>query len=259
VFLGIFLAVFAGTEISNKNVESALPSFAIFEYLISLLIFFFILLISIGATLYKEWYAAERRNEVMLFEKTAAELSFLKSQINPHFLFNTLNNIYALSRKDPEQSSASILKLSQIMRYVLQESMNEMVELSKEVEYIGQYIDLQKIRLTDQVKVIYMVEGNAWNVSVFPLLFLPFIENAFKYGVSTHEPSEILITIIADTQELILKVQNTMVKNTYPGAEAGGVGLTNVKRRLELLYPGRHHLMIDQKNNKFVVELKIIR
>ena len=145
------------------------------------------------------------------------------------------------------------------MRYVLQESMNEMVELSKEVEYIGQYIDLQKIRLTEKVNVIYTVEGNAWNVSVFPLLFLPFIENAFKYGVSTHESSEIMITIIADTHELILKVQNTIVTNTFPGAEAGGVGLTNVKRRLELLYPGRHHLMIDQKNNKFVVELKIIR
>lgn len=205
-----------------------------------------------------EWFKNERQKKEMEAEKLSSELAFLKSQVNPHFLFNILNNICSLARKKSDGTESAIIKLSQIMRYMLQDSKDEKVSLEKEVEYLQSYIELQRLRLPEQVKVDFASEGRPELFSIAPLLLIPFVENAFKHGVSYQEPSEIHIRLTCGEQLLSFSVVNSITK--YHGDTTGqgsGIGLKNVMRRLELLYPGKHDLRISDEGNQYIVELKI--
>ena len=205
-----------------------------------------------------EWFKNERQKKEMEAEKLASELAFLKSQVNPHFLFNILNNICSLARKKSDETENAIIKLSQIMRYMLQDSKDEKVSLEKEVEYLQSYIELQRLRLPEVVIIDFTTEGRPELFSIEPLLLIPFVENAFKHGVSYQDISEIKIRLICRGQAISFSVANHIAKHRDVGIEQGsGIGLKNVTRRLELLYPGKHQLHISDTGNQYNVQLDI--
>ena len=219
----------------------------------------FILVFAVGTCLsvMTEWKKTEDHKEQIEREKINTELSFLKSQINPHFFFNTLNNIYSLAITGSAQTANAVMKLSSIMRYVLTDTQNNSVSLQSEVDFIKNYIELQQVRLTDKVKVDFITEGDLENKQIAPLLFIPFIENAFKYGISTKDASAIEIKLFAKTKSVSFSVINRIVKAENAIKDTTGIGINNVKRRLELLYPQKHKLEVAENNNQFIVHLDI--
>ncbi len=185
-----------------------------------------------------------------------AEVNFLKSQINPHFLFNTLNSIYSQANSRSEQTAFSVLKLSELLRYMLYDSGEEKVSLEKDIHYIHNYIDLQRIRLSSKVVVDFSVTGNAAGKRIAPLLLITFIENAFKHGISYSQASAIRIHIRIFEETLTLSVVNPVTeKDSFA---PGGLGLRNVKRRLELLYHDQYQLDIRHQDNLYIVDLKLV-
>jgi hypothetical protein len=209
--------------------------------------FIMIFLLSLGIASYNRLKQAEEG-------KLKAELSYLKAQINPHFLFNTLNSIYALTVKKSEAAPESVTKLSAIMRYAITDAAQDFVSLEKELTYVNAYIELEKLRITDKVSLTYTLTGDTASKQIAPLIFIPFIENAFKYGVSTKDNSLINILISIIENDLILKVSNTKVRENAPKT---GLGIANAKKRLDLLYPGKYELVTSDKKNEFHVELKL--
>jgi len=189
-------------------------------------------------------------------EKLNAELSYLKAQINPHFLFNTLNSIYSLALEKSDHTANAVVKLSGMMRYVLNESHHDFVPLEKEINYISDYIELQKIRLGNTVDLQYDIAGQAPGKKIAPLILIPFIENAFKHGVNPEENSKIKINFVMNNNALNLMVNNTLVKNTGK-IEKSGHGIKTTRKRLELIYPERHHLSIVESEGEFRLKLQI--
>lgn len=194
-------------------------------------------------------------------EKMNSELSFLKAQINPHFFFNTLNNIYALTVVDVNASRESIHKLSRMMRYLLYETHNNTVMLSQEVSFISDYIELMRLRLTNKVEIIFEKPDIQSDIPVAPMIFLPFVENAFKHGISATQPSHIYIALSHHDQIVTFEIRNTFFKEKIKGKDetpGSGIGLVNTQRRLDLLYPGRYMLEISNvPGEDFIVNLKI--
>src|SRR4051794_16214120 len=154
-------------------------------------VFFLVFTVSTCTKVIQEWLGIEEKKKQVETEKLATELSFLRSQINPHFLFNTLNNIYSLAVVKSDATPVAVLKLSSIMRYVLNETKHDLVPLEKEIEFIQHFIELQKIRITDKVNIQLLVEGETEKKQIAPLILIPFVENAFKYGISTKEQTDI--------------------------------------------------------------------
>lgn len=209
-----------------------------------------VLVASFGLKMYERWRQTE-------LEKANVELSYLKAQINPHFLFNTLNGIYALAVKKSDDTAGSIVKLSSIMRYVISDANEEFVSLDKEIKYVSDYIDLQKMRLNKNVNVNFVQEGNFIGKRVVPMLFISFIENAFKYGVSASEESQINITIKLFRTDLTIEIQNTIHKTHAKVEDETKIGIENSRRRLEQYYPNSHTLTITEEENRFFVNLLI--
>lgn len=206
----------------------------------------------------------QRNNELRLDlekEKMNSELSYLKAQINPHFFFNTLNNIYALTVIDVNASRESIHKLSRMMRYVLYETQNNAVMLSQEISFIADYIELMKLRLTDKVVIVFDTKEVVGDTVIAPMIFLPFIENAFKHGISATQPSHIYITLSFHDNLVNLNLRNTFFSEKAKGKDetpGSGIGLVNTQRRLDLLYPGHYTLAISQQpEEEFIVDLTI--
>ncbi len=219
----------------------------------------FILVFAIGTfiAVMQQWLKTEHTRQQIEHEKINTELSFLRSQVNPHFFFNTLNNIYSLAITGSQDTAPAVMKLSSIMRYILTETEANLVPLQNEIDFLRNFIDLQLVRLTDKVEVNFTAEGNTENKQVAPLLFIPFVENAFKYGVSTKERSAIKIKITSSADHILLDVSNTLVKADNGIHETTGIGINNVKRRLQLLYPGKHNLTVKEEDNQFKVHLDI--
>ncbi|MFN8238462.1 MAG: histidine kinase [Chitinophagales bacterium] len=213
--------------------------------------FFLVFLISVGLRIYRNWQMAEE-------EKYKAELAFLKSQINPHFLFNILNGIYVLAIRKAENTAPSIMKLSSIMRYVISEGHRPLVPLEKEISYVSDYIDLQKMRLSNSIKVDYQVHVSSQELQIAPLILITFIENAFKHGISTEENGVIKINITVDGNQLVMNVQNKKYKTAMKEEEQSGIGIENTRRRLALMYPDKHKLTIDNQETSYSVTLKLI-
>jgi sensor histidine kinase YesM len=200
-------------------------------------------------------YIARKRYEwnTLSEEKTAFELSALKQQMQPHFFFNTLNGIYGLSIKESPQTPAYILKLASMMRYVLYESSGDKVSLNKEIEHIVNYCEMQQLRLGPNNQILLKTAGEINAQQIAPFILIPFIENNFKHGISASKDTtmQIMITISEDTLQFIST--NTIVSLS----PHEGVGIKNVKRRLELLYPGKHSLTISQQEQQFIVQLSV--
>ncbi|WP_113651664.1 sensor histidine kinase [Pedobacter namyangjuensis] len=202
-----------------------------------------------------DWFSNERVQRNLESEKKDMELQFLKSQLNPHFLFNSLNNIYSLAYQKSDKTADAILKLSEIMRYMIYESNDSWVALSKEVEYVQSYIELHKLRFKDGAAVEITLNGEIDGQQIVPLILISFVENAFKHGVANDPENPIKINIIANQKILHFSVSNK--KNKTNKDAMGGVGLNNVERRLQLLYPDRYKLNIVNSATHYTTELML--
>ena len=217
----------------------------------------FIVAVSTSYVFLMEWFKNERKKKDIENENLVSELSFLKSQVSPHFLFNTLNNIYSLSLSNSATTSNAIMKLSLLLRYMLYEADARQVSLDKEIEYLNNYIELQKMRIREGVNISFITEGNFAGKMIEPMLLIPFIENAFKHGINYSTPSDVIIKITLLGNQLHLNAENTIYNNARQ-SDASGIGLNNVKRRLNLLYPNNlHTLNIEDSDGKYKVDLKI--
>ena len=192
------------------------------------------------------------------YERIQQQLAFLNYQINPHFLMNTLINIHALIAIDPEQAQDSIVELSRLLRYVLYEGDHQFVPVQREVDFLGHYIRLMRIRFTDDVDVRFDVQLSQPSAGIPPLVLATFVENAFKHGVSYVEPSFVDIRIRTEEGRLRLHCRNSKhVRGTSLAAGSGGVGLRNARQRLNLLFPDDHTLDINDADDVYIVRLDI--
>jgi two-component system, LytTR family, sensor histidine kinase AlgZ len=206
-----------------------------------------------------DWFELEAIKKEVQNEKLTAELNFLKAQINPHFLFNTLNNLYYLAYSKSENTTEVISKLSHVMRYMIYDANHERVMLDKEIEYMQNYISLERLRLNNQIPIDFTINGNTTGVEVAPLILITFLENAFKHGVtSTNAQSWVKILIQVDSGKLRYIVENSKGKNAlHDNGGKSGIGLVNVRRRLELMYPSKHSLRVDDTDLRYYIELEI--
>lgn len=223
--------------------------------------------IGLAATEYgiiTEWMRSQQRQKELKREKLESELKFLKTQLNPHFLFNTLNSLYALTLKKSDLAPEIVLKLSEAMRYMLYECNVDQVSLSKEIQYIENYLELEKLRHSDQVDIKFNLEGDIDDQKIAPLLFLPFIENSFKHGIATQLGRKFVhIDMKIDDDDIQFEINNNKGtkanQNTLPQTNkiSGGIGLGNIQKRLRLLYPDHHRLEIKDTNDHYSVKLKL--
>lgn len=205
---------------------------------------------------FKLWTIKQRAWMQVQQEKVVAELQLLKAQVHPHFLFNTLNNIYSFSLENSPQTPGMILKLSSLLSYMLYDCRAEEVPLEKEVEIMKNYIDLERERYGNKIEISWSVEGNLKDILIAPLLMLPFLENAFKHGASEQiEKPWLGVDISVRNDTLRCKIANS--KNEYVPYSSSGIGVNNVKKRLEFIYPGKHELKMNDEGVFFVVSLLV--
>ncbi|RMG74812.1 MAG: sensor histidine kinase [Bacteroidetes bacterium] len=205
------------------------------------------------------WFKSQQQQRELEQAKLQAELSALKHQINPHFLFNILNGLYGLAfRNDDEATAEGIAKLSQMMRYLLYESNDAQVPLEQEILYLENYIDLQKLRLNEATRVHFRVEGDTTGKQIVPMILIPFVENAFKHGISSVRPAEIVIALHLKDRQLVFQVENPIQRpEASPHGPVGGIGLQNVRQRLALLYPDAYRLEAGAIAGRYIVNLTL--
>ncbi|WKN42236.1 sensor histidine kinase [Tunicatimonas pelagia] len=218
-----------------------------------------IIYISFAYRFVKDWFVNEQVKSRLISEKLSVELALLKAQVSPHFLFNTLNNIYAVALDERAVSTAdNISKLGTLMRYSLHDTQADFIALNKELDYLERYIELQRMRLTEDQQLnvdLDLKNGKIGSLSIAPMILLPFIENAFKYGVSTTHASQINISIQLIEKRLVMEVENAVQRTGQ--SKVGGLGLENVKNRLTLIYPNRHKLTCGLNDGKYLVHLEL--
>ncbi len=236
----------------NPNMKAVFTSERLLQYGLGGLVLVFI---SSGLKVTGNYIRNERRNKELENQKLVAELAFLKSQVNPHFLFNTLNNIYSLAYKQSPETPDAIMKLSLLMRYMLYESNDTLVSLQKEVEHINNFIDLQKLRLREHTSLQFNVEGDIEGKQIAPMLMMTLVENAFKHGLVSKNEIGIIINLKVTDSELHFSTANNI--STHKKREFGGIGLENLRQRLKLLYPNRHKLTFEEKDGVFYASMKL--
>ncbi|HSO86432.1 MAG TPA: histidine kinase [Draconibacterium sp.] len=214
---------------------------------------------AIGLRVIEKHSESEKRQKELEKEKLNSELAFLKNQVSPHFFFNTLNNIYSLIEINTTDAQDAVMKLSRLMRYLLYESEHGKTELSHEINFMNHYIDLMRLRLSPKVELKIDLPADNSGLKIPPLLFIPFIENAFKHGISYREKSFIFISMNLDENKIRFSCRNSVAQQNGKPMEENhsGIGLENVKKRLDLLFPGKHDLQILKTENEFSVELMI--
>ena len=219
--------------------------------------FLVVFIVSTGIRVISQWYDEKQRLQEMKKSMIQAELSFLKSQIHPHFLFNSLNSIYYLALSKDDKAPEAILSLSDLLRFVTTESNNNRIPLENEVKILEKYIHLQNLRASEKVELLFQVKGSLHDCTIMPLTFIPFVENAFKYGISAHTNCFIHINIVVENNSLIFTCDNSIVSGINDRNCSEGIGLENIKKRLHLTYPEHHSLTISIDSQAFCVELQI--
>lgn len=204
----------------------------------------------------EDWKRIRQEKKDLENEMRATELLYLKKQLNPHFFFNTLNGIYAMIIKKSPLAPKAVLLLSNLMRYVLYDSDHPMVELENEVKYVTDYIEMQRIRLSDNNHVSLSVKGDMKQINILPLVFIPFVENAFKYGVSSEVESNIVIDIHYVDNYILFSCMNDVNENNISSFHSG-IGISNSVKRLDMTYPGKYSLTTYAAGGKYYVELNI--
>jgi two-component system, LytTR family, sensor kinase len=209
----------------------------------------------------QEWAKQDKIRQEAENNKLNSELEFLKFQINPHFLFNTLNNIYSLASDKSDTTETAILKLSNLLRYAIYETNVDRISLQREIEQIENYLELQKLRLSAKknIAIDFQLSGKLENYQIAPMLLIPFVENAFKHGISYLQDSKIVIRLSIVGNDLIFKVLNQKPIQVSPlKDEYSGIGLSNVKRRLDLIYPQQYELKVQETESSFAITLTLV-
>lgn len=219
-------------------------------------LYFVVSVFSIAVGLLTQLYRQSAEKKEIEAEKNKAELALYKAQINPHFMFNTLNTLYGLVITKSDRAEPAFNRFISMMKYMYTNGVKDFIPLGEEAEYIGQYIELQKERLNEHTKVTFDHAADGENYRIAPMLLITFVENAFKYGVSSHVDTEITIRLTASDGKIAFFVSNSVMK-TGDGQGKEGIGITNCRKRLALLYPGKHELKISRPDGRFVVELTI--
>lgn len=221
-------------------------------------IMFSIAFLIIGTTIrmYKEWNENEKNKKEIENQKITTELQFLKNQLNPHFLFNSLNSIYSLTKKKSNDAPEAVITLSELMRYMLYQTNNSLVLLRNELDYIQNYVKLQRLRIVNNEKVTLNIHGIISNQKIEPLLLISFIENAFKFGTDFKGNTEIKIVFYIKEDELQFTCTN-LIGSRKKDIENSGIGLQNTRERLELLYPNEHWLFDKEEENRYIVDLTL--
>jgi len=208
-----------------------------------------------------DWWRYQNEKQVLLTQTMQSELRFLKSQINPHFLFNTLNNLYALTLKKSDKAPEIVLKLSEIMRYMLYECNERRVHLTKEIQYIYNYLDLERLRQPKDTDIRFVVEGQISEQMVAPLLFIPFLENSFKHGLNNQIQGEgfvrLRLTVAGEDLEFFIENSKAERLPRQDHPRSGGIGLVNVRQRLQMLYPDNHTLTVQDEPHRYAVTLHL--
>ena len=245
-------------DIINKtaNKDGNRPPFKMFIY-IQMLSYMAPLLFSIALKTTQRWIKTEAERKEAANFKLQTELQHLHYQLQPHFFFNSLNNIYALVDVSPDQAKTSIHSLSKLMRYMLYETNVELVPLSNEIDFMKKYIDLMKLRVTDKTVVNYSFPDKETGIKIAPLLFISLIENAFKHGVSATKESLISISMTCDNNTILFKIENDNFPKKTDDKSGSGIGLQNLEKRLKLLYVGKHSFKAIVEENRFKATLKI--
>jgi hypothetical protein len=261
IFLGIEINVFS----FNYLVDFLFPDYLIISYIDRYELSKYMIVFLSLTTLFhlsKSWFLlkeSETRLIKLEKEKYEAELMALKSQVNPHFLFNSLNSIYSLVIKKSDLAKEALIKLSDSLRYMIYESTGEKIPLKREIEYLDNYIELQKLRTPHGEFIQFRIDGDPGNLQIAPLLLIPIVENGFKHGIKAEIKDVFInIRIIINGSELTLMVSNNKSsEKNDSGDEIGGIGLENMGKRLELLYDQKYQLDIEEQADKFDIKLKL--
>lgn len=240
---------------SSRNDGSG-PPIQMFIY-IQMLAYMAPLLFSIALKSTEKWVKTEAERKEAANFKLKSELQHLHYQLQPHFFFNSLNNIYALVDISPEQAKSSIHGLSKLMRYMLYETNLERIDLSKEIDFMKKYIELMKLRISDKTEVIYSFPTEETGIKIAPLLFISLIENAFKHGVSASKESIIDIKMTCSEKTVLFTIENNDFPKKSEDKSGSGIGLPNIEKRLELLYPNKHIFKTVVKEHQFLAHLEI--
>jgi two-component system LytT family sensor kinase len=240
-------------EVFRTTFYSRFPDIMLYPFLNTLLMGVFGAL----ARLIVNWLETKTKQQELENRSIKSELEMLRSQINPHFLFNTLNNIHSMAESDNKLTAKAIVKLSDIMRYMLYESSSEKVLLSREIDYLGSYIELINLKFKEEGFVQFNVQGDVSGKTISPLMFIPFVENAWKHCKKKTPHPGIIMNLKAANNLIHFEIENQLLETKTKQSEIGGLGLKNINRRLELLYPGKHQLNISETNDKFIVKLHI--
>ncbi|MEI6865900.1 histidine kinase [Flavicella sp.] len=240
-------------SIDKDRVE---PPFKMFIY-VQMLSYLAPLLFSIVVKSTKRWVKIEDERKEAENIKLQSELQHLHYQLQPHFFFNSLNNIYSLVDISPDQAKTSIHSLSKLMRYMLYETNMELVSLSKEIDFMKKYIDLMKLRVSHKIKVVYNFPADETGIKIAPLLFISLIENAFKHGVSASKGSLIEVKMTCHENTVLFVIENDNFPKKTDDKSGSGIGLLNIEKRLELLYPNKNNFKTFVKDNRFFAILNI--
>lgn len=241
--------------------EIAIPLLPIDYYIVSFVdpivlitVFSIYLILSTLIKLSESWFKVQQLQQ----DKLAMELESLKFQVNPHFLLNSLNNVYGLALKKSDDTPEVILKLSNILKHMLYESTSDQINLSSELSYLEDYVELQKLRVSDNVRITLNISGSYDGLQIAPFLLINLIENSFKHGLrgSLDNPFA-LFEISIEANNLFFSSRNSLGQNELIETEGGGLGLKNVRRRLELLYPKKHSFTVVKKDKEFITKLSL--
>lgn len=256
----VVVAIFYGLGNLNFMFKSVLFEQFKYKYFSpsTLMLFISVFAISIGYRFFMDFNSAQSNQRELESERMKSELSFLRSQISPHFMFNLLNSLVSLARKKSDMVEPVLIKMSELLRYMLYESDDSFVTLDKELKYLQSYIDLQKLRFGGYVKINFESYNVNSSKRIEPMLLIPFIENSFKHGISLVKSPTIDILMQMEENKLIFEVENKFNDDFIEAKdENSGIGLHNVRRRLELLYPGSHTLTISQNDGLYSVRLEL--
>jgi LytS/YehU family sensor histidine kinase len=214
--------------------------------------------IALAIKLLKYWYSKRREEQQLIISKANAELQLLKAQVHPHFLFNTLNNIYSFILTASPKAPEMIKKLSGLLHYIIYECNQPQVSLEKEFNMLHDYMALEKIRYGEQMDMTTNIQGNYRNKTIAPLLLIPFVENSFKHGTSKMlSRSWVSLNIVIENESLYFRIKNSKPEEYMHSGGKNGIGLSNVQKRLQLLYPGRNELKMTAGPDHFSVLLKL--
>lgn len=265
IFAALFLPVlFMGSpdDVDVETLTQQINGFSVLKLLIGAILMRIVLYMSmialaVGMRYVLRWYEEKKKLEEERRRNTEAELNWLKNQLNPHFLFNTLNNISSLVRLDADKAQDSIAQLSDLLRYALYESNNAKVKVEDEIAFMRNYIDLMSLRCNDKTRVEVWFGSFDPGLRLSPLLFISLIENAFKHGVSAHVESFVTVDMGMEGRDIVFTCMNSVIERETADYSGSGIGLENMKRRLELLYHDNYSYEQHQKDGKYTVQVRI--